>query len=57
MKRIIISILFTICFMAGMWLIDQLMEKNFFRYFAVGLLLLMLYTIHRLFFPNKSYQQ
>ncbi|WP_193768984.1 hypothetical protein [Metasolibacillus meyeri] len=55
MKRIIIGILFTICFMAGMWLIDQFMEKSFLIYGAIGLLFLTLYTIHQLFFTKRSY--
>ncbi|WP_154661644.1 hypothetical protein [Bacillus ndiopicus] len=57
MKRIIIGILFAVCFMSGMWLIDQLMEKNFYRYLAVGLLCFLLYTIHRLFISINSYKK
>ncbi|WP_342471491.1 hypothetical protein MHH70_10820 [Metasolibacillus sp. FSL H7-0170] len=55
MKRIIIGILFTFCFMAGMWLINQFMEKNFLSYVAIGLLFFMLFTIHQLFFARRSY--
>lgn len=54
MKPIIIGALFAICFMLGMWLIDQFMEKNFIRYLAIGILFLILLTVHRVFIQKVN---